>query len=114
MTQAVDLAATLADVFEALLSDADGATLLPLIYGDKEKVRDFACTWLPNAACLRTAEWALVLPQLQGTEKSPQLFVKPEDRWEVNDVLQHHLELADELEKQLRVFIAARVSVTVP
>lgn len=105
LTQAVDLAVTLADVFEVSLPDADGVTLLPLIYGDKEKVRDQACAWLPNAACWRTAEWALVLPQLQGTDKPPQLFVKPEDRWEVNDVVQHHLELADELEKQLRAFV---------
>jgi arylsulfatase A-like enzyme len=112
LTQAVDLAATLADVFEVTLPDADGVTLLPLIYGDKEKVRDYACAWLPNAACLRTAEWALVLPLLQGTEK-PQLFVKPDDRWEVNDVAQHHLELADELEKQLRTFVT-QATLTAP
>ena len=59
--------------------------------------------WLPNAACLRTSEWALLLPQLEGSENAPLLFVKPEDRWEVNNVLQHHLDRADELEKQLRV-----------
>ena len=52
--KAVDLAPTLADVFEAPLPDAQGVTLLPLIYADAEKVRDFACAWLPNVACLRT------------------------------------------------------------
>jgi hypothetical protein len=105
LTQAVDLGATLADVFNVPLPTAQGFTLLPLIYGDVDKVRDFACAWLPNAACLRNLEWALLLPQLHGTEKAPQLFVKPEDRWEVNDVLQHHLERAEELEKQLREFL---------
>ena len=42
LTQAVDLAPTLADVFEVPLPDAQGFTLLPLIYGDVDKVRDFA------------------------------------------------------------------------
>jgi arylsulfatase A-like enzyme len=105
LTQAVDLAPTLADVFEVPLPDAQGFTLLPLIYGEQKKERDFAVAWLSNAACLRTAEWALVLPQLDASDPAPQLFVKPEDRWEVNNVLQHHLERADELEKQLRAFL---------
>jgi arylsulfatase A-like enzyme len=107
LTQTVDLAPTLADVFEVLLQGAEGFTLLPLVYGDAEKVRDFACAWLPNAACLRTLEWALVLPPEQGKNPAPQLFVKPEDRWEVNDVAQHHQELTEELERNLRTFLAA-------
>jgi hypothetical protein len=111
LTQAVDLAPTLADVFEVPLPGAQGFTLLPLIYGDAEKVRDVACCRLPDAACLRTPEWALVLSQLGGeSPRRPQLFVKPEDRSEVNDVLQHHLELADELEQHLRNLLARRAS----
>jgi len=105
LTQAVDLAPTLADVFEVPLPDAQGFTLLPLIYGDVDKVRDFACAWLPNTACLRTLEGALVLPRLDDAAPPAQLFVKPEDRCEVNNVIQHHLERAEELEKQLREFL---------
>lgn len=108
LTQAVDLAPTLADVFEVPLPDAEGFTLLPLIYGDVEKVRDIACAWLPESAALRTPEWALVLPQLHKAEQPAQLFVKPEDRWEVNDVFQHHVDLADELERKLRIFLQMR------
>ena len=110
LTQAVDLAPTLADVFEVPLPDAQGFTLLPLVYGDPEKVRDFAYAWLPGAACLRTPEWALVVPELraaEGSPRPPQLFVKPDDRWEVNNVSQHHLELSDDLEKKLREFLNA-------
>jgi arylsulfatase A-like enzyme len=110
LTQAADMAPTLADVFEVPLPDARGFTLLPLVYGDAEKVRDFACAWLPGAATLRTPEWALVLPELrnpEGSPRPPQLFVKPDDRWEVNDVAQHHPELVDELEKKLREFLTA-------
>lgn len=108
LTQAVDLAPTLADVFEVPLPDAEGFTLLPLIYGDVEKVRDIACAWMPESAALRTPEWALVLPHLHKAERPAQLFVKPEDRWEVNDVLQHHVDLADELEKKLRAFLKTK------
>ena len=36
-----------------------------------------------------------------------ELFVKPDDRWEVNDVVQHHLELAEGLERTLRGFVEA-------
>jgi arylsulfatase A-like enzyme len=105
LTQAADLAPTLADVFEVPLPDAQGFTLLPLVYGDAEKVRDFACSWLPTAASLRTSEWALVLPELRNPAGTPRLFVKPDDRWEVNDVSQHHLELTDDLGKKLREFL---------
>ena len=34
--------------------------------------------------------------------RTPQFYRKPEDRWELNNVLQHHLEQADEHERQLR------------
>jgi hypothetical protein len=42
--------------------------------------------------------------------------VKPEDRWEVNNVLQHHLEFAERLEAALRVFMAAprRIALETP
>jgi hypothetical protein len=59
---------------------------------------------------LRTAEWSFHLSLLSaGVEEPPtmRLFVKPDDRWEVNDVAQHHPELTENLEKTLRAFIAA-------
>ena len=39
--------------------------------------------------------------------RAAQLYVKPDDRWEVNNVLQHHLELGEHLEQTLRAFAAA-------
>jgi hypothetical protein len=39
--------------------------------------------------------------------RGPQLYVKPDDRWEVNDVRQHHLEVAEHLEDVLRGFVSA-------
>ena len=34
------------------------------------------------------------------------LFQKPEDRWEVNNLQQHHLDWIDEAGKVLREFVA--------
>jgi hypothetical protein len=94
--------------------DAQGHDLLPLARGQAEVVRACACTGLALGGgrewLLRTPGWALVLP-VEGLPGDPprdrQLFAKPEDRWEVNNVVQHHLELADHLEAVLRAFVAA-------
>jgi arylsulfatase A-like enzyme len=114
LTQAVDLAATLADAFGVSLPSAHGHSLLPLIGGEGERVREYACSGLRTGAAvewaLRTADWAFLLP-VRGEEdepaRPPQLYVKPDDRWEVNNVLQHHLDLAERLEQTLRAFVAA-------
>jgi arylsulfatase A-like enzyme len=114
LTQAVDLAATLAHVFGAPLPSAHGHSLLSLMHGDVERVRDYACSGLRMGAAvewaLRTADWAFLLP-VRGEEdesaRPPQFYVKPDDRWEVNNVLQHHLELVEHLEQTLRAFVAA-------
>ena len=66
LTQAVDLAPTLADVFEVELPSAQGRTLLPLVYGDAEQIRPYVCSGVQNGDigewCLRTPEYALLLP----------------------------------------------------
>jgi arylsulfatase A-like enzyme len=112
LTQAVDVATTLADWFQAPLPDAHGRSLLPLVRGEVEAVRPYACAALQVGEAieyaLRTPEWAFLLPiraDTDGLARSPQLYVKPDDRWEVNDVLQHHLDLAEQLERTLREFV---------
>ena len=107
LTQAADLAATLADVFEVDLP-AHGRTLLPLVYGEAEEIRPYVCSGVQSGDAvewsLRTHEWAFLLP---ATAQPPRLYVKPDDRWEVNDVLHHHAELAEGLERTLRGFVEA-------
>jgi arylsulfatase A-like enzyme len=121
LTQAVDLAPTLADWFGAPLADVHGRSLLPLARGEIESIRPYACAGLQVGDAieyaLRTPEWAFLLPipsltppargESEGeiVERAPQLYVKPDDRWEVNNVLQHHLELAEQLERTLRDFV---------
>jgi arylsulfatase A-like enzyme len=114
LTQAVDLAPTLADVFGLPLPAAHGHNLLPLVYGEAEQVRPYACAGLEAGGAidwaLRTPAWAFLLPAQappDGPPRGGQLYVKPDDRWEVNDVVQHHLELAGHLEQTLRDFVAA-------
>ena len=58
LTQAVDLAPTLADVFEAELPSAHGRTLLPLVYGEARKKS--ALTSVPGVQSgWARAEWSL-------------------------------------------------------
>jgi len=47
-------------------------------------------------------EWAFLLPRIENTGEPGRLYVKPDDRWEVNDVRQQHMELTEEMEKILR------------
>jgi arylsulfatase A-like enzyme len=114
LTQAVDLAPTLAEWFRTPLPGVHGHGLLPLARGEVETIRAYACAGRQVGDAieyaLRTPEWAFLLPVQPGTddaERSPQLYVKPDDRWEVNNVLQHHLEFAEQLEQTLRGFVAA-------
>jgi hypothetical protein len=79
-----------------------------------ERIRDYACAGLQLGECVEwalwTPEWSLLLP-LRTTKGDPprgaQLFVQPDDRWEINDLRQHHMELAEGLEQTLRGFVAA-------
>jgi arylsulfatase A-like enzyme len=114
LTQPVDLAPTLADVFEAPLPSAQGQSLVPLVQGDVEQVRDYACAGhrLAKQAewCLRTREWTFLLPapdEQADTPRAAQLYVKPDDRWEVNNVVQHEPALVEGMERTLRAFVKA-------
>ncbi|HVS35042.1 MAG TPA: sulfatase-like hydrolase/transferase [Gemmataceae bacterium] len=108
LTQAADLAPTLADVFDVELPSAQGCTLLPLVYGEVEELHPYvssgaragdAVEW-----CLRTLQWAFMLPLPSGP---PRLYVQPDDRWEATNVVQHHLELVEGLERTLSSFVEA-------
>lgn len=110
LTQPPDLLKTL----QPGAAGGSGHDLMPLLRHETESVRPHACTALQIGGSiewsLRTAEWAFLLP-IQVPEgdvpRAPQLYVKPADRWEVNDVRQHNPELAEELEKALRFSMEA-------
>src|SRR5947209_7349469 len=56
LTQAADLAPTLADVFETELPSAHGRTLLPLVYGEAEEIHPYICS---GARAGEAVEWSL-------------------------------------------------------
>jgi arylsulfatase A-like enzyme len=114
LTQPVDLLPTLLDLLGLPGPEAHGHSLLPLVRGEKEQVRDYACAGLELGEglewALRTAEWGFLLPLRTppgDAPRGPQLYVKSDDRWEVNNVVQHHLEFAERLEQTLRAFVEA-------
>ncbi len=115
LTQPVDLLPTLLRALGAEVPpESHGHDLLPLARGEAETIRPYACSgWALAGAeewALRTPEWVLLLPVQSVPGDAPrgrQLYIKPEDRWEVNDVAQHHLELTDHLEETLRAFVDA-------
>ena len=110
-TQPADLAPTLLGLFgvDALVACSPGHDLLPLVRGEVESVRPHAHTVLEcngmKEASIRTNEWTYLLPlgaAADDPQRRPLLFARPDDRWEINDVLSLHEEVAQELEKQLR------------
>jgi hypothetical protein len=109
LTQSIDLAPTVAELFGASLEGAHGVSLLPLLALEDANPRDYACMGLRVGDrvewALRTPGWALLLSAEAKSE--PRLYVKPDDRCEVNDVAMRHVERADELGGTLRAFIAA-------
>lgn len=114
LTQPLDLVPTLLAWLGLPLGEVHGQDLLPLVRGEVESVRAYACSgWQLGEAiewALRTPEWAFLLPvQVPAADppRSPQLYVRPDDRWEVNNVLQHHLELGEHFEQTLRAFVEA-------
>ncbi|MDX2038860.1 MAG: sulfatase [Isosphaeraceae bacterium] len=85
-----------------------GHDLLPLIRGKKKKIRDYACMGMDGEEfAIRTHLWHLVVPMVQDLDepRGPSLYRKPEDRWEQNDVLHQHQDVADNLELALRRFV---------
>jgi hypothetical protein len=114
LTQSVDLHATLLDAFGFEPPPNHGYSLLPVARGQIERIRSHICCGLRLGEreewALRSREFALLLPVAAPADdpfRPMQLYLKPDDRWEVNNVLQHHLELAERLEAALRVFMAA-------
>lgn len=114
LTQTIDVMPTLLDAFGLPLPRTHGFSLLPFARGDTSAQRPLAACGLQVDHAiewaLRTPEWLMLLPIQQGEgdpPRMPRLHVKPDDRWEVNDLRQQHLDLAEQLEQDLRTFVAS-------
>jgi len=104
LVQPVDLAATLLDAFGL---PANGASVLSVVRGERETIRDRACLASPGERGLRTAAWYLRWRDAgdSGASSTPasdatsHLYSKPDDRWEVNDVANRLPDLVDPLRR---------------
>jgi arylsulfatase A-like enzyme len=114
LTQPVDLMPTFAKALGLASPDVHGHSLLPLCHGEIDAVRPYAASGvlLPgaNGWALRTPDWGLIVSERNHAGESVcerHLYAKPADRWEVNDLAQHHPELTPHLEETLRAFVTA-------
>ncbi len=80
-----------------------GKSLMPLLRGEAERVRDFAITAHHGAEwTIRTDDWTLMLP-ING-HRPPELYNRKADPTEQRNVVENHRDVADELELTLRRF----------
>jgi arylsulfatase A-like enzyme len=114
LTQPVDLLPTFLEALSQPIPPLHGSSLWPLLRGEVEQVRPYAVAAMraggQESWLMRTADWALHLPIMPPDKvptSSPQLFVKPEDRWEVNDLFQQQIESAEVMATALRAFAKA-------
>ncbi|MFO0925919.1 MAG: sulfatase-like hydrolase/transferase [Gemmataceae bacterium] len=107
VTASIDLAPTIADLAGATLDGAHGRSLLPLLAHDDPPWRDHVALGTGPADApllgLWSPDWALHLPADEGAA----LFVKPDDRWEVNDVAKPYAEWVDKVAAALRAEVQA-------
>ncbi len=102
LVQPPDLYATLQDWFE--LTNVDDApdvavSLLPLARGAESPTRDCACSILGQQRSIRTPAWFL-----RHDGDCRELFLKPDDRWEVNEVSNRREDVVEQLVQALDEF----------
>ena len=114
LTQTVDIAATVFDFcgFQPP-ADGHGYSLLPMCHGGGPLREFVAMAHSCNGASelvLQTPDLKVILPTKTFPEdppRPPMFFVKPDDRWDVNDLRQQNLDYAEQLERTLLDFTAA-------
>jgi arylsulfatase A-like enzyme len=112
IVQTVDLLPTVLSAFGLPTPErAHGHDLLPLVRGEQTKVRDYACLGMDvEEFAIRTHSWHLIVPvepYADDPSRGLELYRKPEDRWDQNDVAELHAEVAEHLELALRRFVDA-------
>jgi arylsulfatase A-like enzyme len=112
LVQSVDLLPTIVSALGLKPIDDEasphGHDLLPLIRGEQSKLRDYACLGMDVAEfAIRTHLWHLIVPiDVDPDEpRSAELYRKPEDRWEQNNVIDQNSEVSEHLELTLRRFV---------
>jgi arylsulfatase A-like enzyme len=90
-------------------SGFDGMSIVPLASSIRTPWRDATISKSTNSRSIRTATWCLredVAPQdaaatATKAESTPELYVRPDDRWEANDIAKLCPEVVEELRAAL-------------
>jgi len=113
LAQPIDLMPTLFDWFEVSQDKQlfEGQSLIPIING-AVGTREYAVMENgPGESALRTPDFFLVTKmasdQLESEQNPPSLFIKPDDRWDVNDVSLQEPDVLDQLVQTLQEFRVA-------
>jgi hypothetical protein len=104
--QPPDMAATLLDWFQVGDSSAPlgwGRSLWPLLQGQSQPGRDRAATGEGGCCSLHTPAWFWN----RQPDGQAQLYAKPDDRWEINQVADRCPEVAQQMETQFQQFQSA-------
>jgi len=102
LLQPPDVFPTLLDWFSLPADDEPvwGASLIPAVDDIRPSQRDRACSISEGHSAIRTPAWLLE----RHPDSKRELFAKPGDRWEANEVADRCRETADELETVLDDF----------
>jgi arylsulfatase A-like enzyme len=84
-------------------------SMLSILKGEPTGAREYVVSGLANAEfSIRTMGWKLILPvACDPAERPRQLYSKPEDRFEVNELSVQYWQVADHLELQLWRYLDA-------
>jgi arylsulfatase A-like enzyme len=112
-TQPEDVMVT---VYQSLVGDApvdtQGDHLVRFTQGQAGRYREYAVSVLVGQdeqlleASLRSIYWNIIVPLHHEHARPLQLYRKPEDRWDMNNVVTEHPEVAEHLELTLRRWLA--------
>lgn len=105
LTQAVDIAPTLADWFGIQFDESErtGKSLRPLIDGRTTALRERVFMGHAATQAVRDADFCLI----RSETAPPQLFLKPEDRYEQADAAREYPDVVDAMESALDEFLAS-------
>ncbi|QDU45383.1 Sulfatase [Symmachiella dynata] len=109
LTQAIDIAPTLADWFDIQFEESErtGKSLLPLIDGRTTALRERVFMGHAATQAVRDADFCLI----RSETAPPQLFLKPEDRYEQADAAREYPDVVDAMESALDEFLVGFGSV---
>jgi arylsulfatase A-like enzyme len=99
LVQPCDLHATLAEWLQLPAAAKGGLaqSLLPAAFGEVSAGRQLAVAKAEGERAVRSPAWLLRESQTAAGEARQELFAKPDDRWEANEVASHCGEVAEML-----------------